>query len=221
MITVVLADDHPMVRSGLRGLMDDSEDIQVVAEASDGAEAIAAAAAHHPQVVVMDLGMPRVNGIEATRVITSEQPDIRVLVLTMFEDDVSVLSAVRAGACGYVLKGAEGDTVLRAVRGAAAGEAVFGPGVAQHVLSAFAVAHDSRTGQAFPVLTAREHQVLDVLARGLDNRAIAAELGLSTKTVANNVSAILLKLQLADRAQAIVRARDAGLGRQPQQGYRL
>lgn len=216
MISVLLADDHPMVRQGLRALLEETGDFEVVAEAGSGAEAVAQTAATAPQVVVMDLQMPDGNGIEATRQIMSSQPEVAVLVLTMFEDDASVFAAMRAGARGYLLKGADRTEVLRSITAVAHGEAIFGPGIAQRVLAAFAVARDGRAQQPFPQLTEREHEILDLLARGLDNAAIAGELYLSAKTVANHVSNILAKLHLADRAQAIVRGREAGLGRRPE-----
>ena len=209
-IRVLLADDHPLVRDGLKAALAGLPDVKVVAEAATGSAAIREALLHRPDVVVMDLQMPDTNGIEATRELARALPSAAVLVLTMFDDDDSVFAAMRAGARGYVLKGAEQQEIARAISAVAAGEAIFGPGVATRVLAYFAA--PPRAVSPFPELTAREREVLDLLAAGHNNQQIAQRLGLSAKTVANHLSAIFAKLQVADRTQAILRARDAGLG---------
>ncbi|ACZ83577.1 response regulator transcription factor [Streptosporangium roseum] len=210
MITVLIVDDHPVFRQGLRGLLSAME-IEVVGEASGGQEAVALAAELQPDVVVMDLQMPGGNGVEATRTIVRTSPRIGVLVLTMFRDDDSVFTAMRAGARGYLLKEAGAEEIGRAVHAVAAGEAIYGPEIARRVLTYFAGMPDpSRT--AFPELTEREREVLELVAQGRGNNEIAGILFLSGKTVRNHVSNIFMKLQVADRAQAIVRAREAGLG---------
>jgi DNA-binding NarL/FixJ family response regulator len=212
--TVLLADDHPLVRGGLRAVLSATDDITVVGEASDGREAVALAGEIGPDVVVMDLQMPGLHGIEATRQIVARRPSTAVLVLTMFEDDDTVFAAVRAGAAGYLLKGADGADIVTAVRSVAAGQAVFGAALAQRLRSWFAAPPPERD-VSFADLTSRERDILDHLAAGLTNAEIGDRLHLSTKTVANNVSAILNKLHVTQRSQAIVRAREAGLGREP------
>lgn len=214
MTTVLLADDHPLVREGLRAVFSAAQDISVVGEASDGQEAVALVVDTGPDVVVMDLQMPGLHGIEATRQILARRPSTAVLVLTMFEDDDTVFAAVRAGAAGYLLKGADGADIVTAVRSVAAGQAVFGAALARRLQVWFAAPPPERD-VGFAELTGRERQILDHLAAGLTNAEIGDRLHLSAKTVANNVSAILNKLHVTQRSQAIVRARDAGLGRQP------
>ena len=211
MIRVLVADDHPVMRSGLSALLSSLPDIEVVAVAADGAAALKEAVLHQPDVVLLDLQMPGVDGFEALRRLSASVPSTAVCVLTMLEDDDSLFAAMRAGARGYLLKGAEQEEIERAVRSVAAGEAVFGPGVAERVLGQ--LTSPSRPDRAFPELTAREHEVLDLLAAGQLPSTIAQQLGLSPKTISNVVSAVLTKLQVADRAQAVLRARDAGLGR--------
>jgi DNA-binding NarL/FixJ family response regulator len=209
-IRVLIADDHPLVRQGLKAALAPVPDVEVVAEAATGQAAVREAVLHQPEVVVMDLQMPNLNGIDATRELARAVPSTAVLVLTMFDDDDWVFAAMRAGARGYVLKGAEQQEIARAIMAVAAGEAIFGPAVATRVLAYFAT--PPVTPAAFPELTAREHEVLDLIAAGHTNHQIAEHLGLSAKTVANHISAIFAKLQVADRTQAILRARDAGLG---------
>jgi DNA-binding NarL/FixJ family response regulator len=210
-LRVLIADDHPVFLGGLRALLATDPDLEVVAEASDGAEAVALAARDLPDVVLMDLHMPVRDGVEATREIVRSSPHVAVLVLTMFDDDDSVFAAMRAGARGYLLKGANQADILRAVHAVGTGGAVFGPDVAQRVLDFFAHAQ-TRQQAAFPQLTDREREVLDLLARGLPNGRIAGRLSISEKTVRNHVSNIFTKLAVADRAQAVIRAREGGLG---------
>ncbi len=210
LIRVLIADDHPVFRFGLRALLQGEPDVEVVGEATTGLEAVKMALERQPDVVLMDLNMPEINGIEATRRIRDENPKIAVLVLTMFDDD-TVFSAMRAGARGYLLKGAEGEETLRAVRAVANGEAIFSPTIADRIMHYFAHAPSQPSLAAFPELTEREREVLTLIAQGLTNQAIAARLVLSEKTVRNHVSNIFSKLQVADRAEAIIRARDAGL----------
>jgi len=210
MIRVVLADDHPVVRAGLEALLTSLPGIEVVGVASNGREAVREVITVRPDVAVLDLQMPELDGFAATRELTRSAPEVAVLVLTMFEDDDSVFAAMRAGARGYVVKGAEQEEIARAIRAVAAGEAIFGPGVARRVLSFFSAPPPA--AEPFPELTTRERQILDLLAAGLSNTAIADRLDLASKTVANNVSTIFTKLGIADRATAIIQARNAGLG---------
>jgi DNA-binding NarL/FixJ family response regulator len=212
-IRVVVVDDHPMMRDGLRALIASVTDVEVVGEAADGDAARKETQLTHPDVVVMDLHMPGTNGVDATRAILHAVPTTRVLVLTMFEDDDSVFAAMRAGASGYLIKGAQQDEIIRAIRSVAAGQAIFGPTVARRIITFFASGtRTAPTAEPFPELTAREREVLDLIANGRSNTAIAQQLVISTKTVSNHISAIFTKLQVADRAEAIIRARQAGLG---------
>ena len=209
-IRVMIADDHPVFRDGLASLLDPLPQIEVVARASDGAEAVALAAEHRPHVIVMDVQMPELNGIEATRRIVARDPDVGILVITMGEDDGTVLSALRAGARGYLRKGAEQDEIVRAITTVHGGGVVFGASLAARIAEVLAPA--SRPERPFPELTERETEVLDLIAAGRNNGQIASELYLSPKTIRNNVTSILAKLQATDRAEVIIRARDAGLG---------
>ncbi len=209
---VLIADDHPLFRSGMRALLAADPDTEPVGEASSGEEAIELATELQPDVVLMDLQMPGINGIEATRRILHASPGIRVLAVTMFEDDHSVFTAIRAGARGYILKGASPDEVLRAIWVVGGGEAIFSPSVATRLIEYFGSLRPETLPQAFPELTDREREILELIAHGRGNAEIARQLSLSAKTVANHVSNILTKLQVADRAQAMLRAREAGLG---------
>ncbi|MFD8236174.1 response regulator [Streptomyces sp. NPDC059696] len=211
-VAVLVVDDHPVFRAGMATVLADLADVAVVGEACDGAEAIAAAGRLRPAVVLMDLRMPRVSGLEATARITTAHPDIAVLILTMDEDDDSVFAALRVGARGYLLKEADGTDVHRAVLGVARGEAVFGPRIAQRVLSHFAASPAARSVVPFPHLTDRERETLDLISRGLDNASIARRLQLSEKTIRNRVSDVLAKLHARSRTEAAALARDAGLG---------
>jgi DNA-binding NarL/FixJ family response regulator len=210
-IRLLIADDHPVYRDGLASLLDPLPEIEVVARASDGAEAVALAAEHRPDVVVMDVQMPVMNGIEATREVVAAQPGIGVLVLTMGEDDGTVLAALRAGARGYLRKGAEQDEIVRAVSTVHGGGVVFGASLAARI--AEVLTPPPPPPRALPQLTERETEVLDLIAAGRSNPQIAQELFLSPKTIRNNITSILAKLQATDRADVIIRARDAGLGR--------
>jgi len=210
-IQVLIADDHPLFRHGIREFLNLSTDIQVVGEAASGEEAIAQAEALHPDVILMDVNMPGLNGIEATRRILHDSPHIRILVVTMFEDDATVFAAMRAGARGYVLKDAEKENILRAIQAVGKGEAIFSPTIATRLIDFFTTQASALPREIFPSLTEREREILLLIARGRSNTEISRELSLSPKTVYNYVSNILSKLQVADRAQAIIRAREAGL----------
>jgi DNA-binding NarL/FixJ family response regulator len=214
-IRVMIVDDHPTFVRGLQFVVSTTEGLAIVAVAENGSVAIERAAELQPDVILMDLHMPVVNGIEATAEIKATSPNIAILVLTMLEDDDSVFAAMRAGASGYLLKGAEKDEIVRAIQAVYAGEAIFGPGIAQRVMGYFRAQGD-QTGldpaSAFPQLTERERELLGLIAAGHDNSQIADELVLSRKTVRNHISNIFSKLQVAHRAQAIVMAREAGMG---------
>jgi DNA-binding NarL/FixJ family response regulator len=215
-IRILVADDHPVVRGGLVAMLRTIAGLEVIGEAADGDEAVRAALDHRPDVVLMDVRMPGVDGIEATRCIREQAPECRVLVLTMYDDDATVFTAMQAGAQGYLLKESEQTDIVRAVHGVVAGEAIFGPGVASRILGYFArppqpiSSHDP-----FPELTERERCVLDLLAQGRRTADIASELYLSPKTVSNHLTVIFAKLQVAGRGEAIVRARERGLGTTP------
>ena len=213
-IRIVIADDHAIVREGLRGLIAAIDGYELVGTAATGHEAVRAAVTLHPDVLVMDINMPGGTGIAATREITRVAPKVAVLMLTMFDDDDSVFAAVRAGALGYVLKGNDPEDIVRAITSVAAGEAVFGPGIARRALT-FLGAPGAQP--VLPALTPREREVLTLIAAGLGNATIADQLGVSPNTIANHVSSIFRKLQVDTRAEAIVTARDAGLGARAQQ----
>ncbi|GAC1430547.1 MAG: response regulator transcription factor [Ktedonobacteraceae bacterium] len=212
-IRVLIADDHPVFRYGLRALLQtEASTIEIVGEAATGEEAVAFAAQVNPEVILMDVNMPGLNGIEATRRILSATPHVGILMLTMFDDDESVFAAIRLGARGYLLKGAEGEETLRAIKAVSQGEAIFSPTIAQRLMGYFATTRKSPLPtHPFPELTEREREILTLIAQGYTNPAIAERLVLSPKTVRNHVSTIFSKLQVAGRAEAIIRARDAGL----------
>lgn len=215
-ITVLIADDHPIYRDGLASLLEPLPDIEVVGRAADGIEAVERARESRPDVVIMDLQMPRLNGIEATRQVLAELPETGVLVITMGEDESTVFSAITAGARGYLLKGADADELVQAIRTVHGGGVVFGASLAQRIARVFAAGPATAAPPVvFPELTEREREILDLVATGLPNGEIATQLYLSPKTVRNNVSAILMKLRARDRSAAIVAAREAGLGRRP------
>jgi DNA-binding NarL/FixJ family response regulator len=217
-LRVVLADDHPVVRGGLRALLDTIDGFEVVGEAADGAAAVREVQLTRPDVVLMDVRMPGVGGVEAARRIRDATPETAVLMLTMYDDDATVFTAMQAGARGYLLKGAEQEEIVAAIRAVASGQAIFGPGVAAQVLGYFATPPTSRaTAEAapFPELTDRERDILDLLAAGRRTAAIADDLHLSPKTVSNHLTSVFAKLEVADRAAAIIRAREHGLGRAP------
>ena len=211
-VRVVLADDHPMVRYGITAVLVDADEVEVVGEAADGAELLAAVAEHRPDVVVTDLDMPGTSGTEAIGALRRSHPELPVLVLTMHDEDESLFAALRAGARGYLLKGADRAELVRAILSVAAGEAVYGPAVASRIVSFFTGAQDAYAAQVFPELTDRERDVLGLIAQGRRNSEIAAALRLSDKTVRNHVSNVLLKLQVPDRTAAALKARESGLG---------
>jgi DNA-binding NarL/FixJ family response regulator len=212
-LRILIAEDSAPFRQGLRGLLQSVDSLEVIGEAMSGQEAIQLASQLQPDIVLMDLQMPGVNGIEATRQIVYTSPHISILMLTMFEDDESVFAALRAGARGYLLKGALKAEIVRAIQGVASGEAIFGPSIARRLMQYFSAPRPTAPPQAFPELTEREHEILDLIAQHHTNVEIANRLSLSPKTVRNHVSNIFTKLQVIDRAQAIIRAREAGLGK--------
>jgi DNA-binding NarL/FixJ family response regulator len=209
-IRVAVADDHPAFRAGLRSLIQDSPQLTFVGEAADGGQAIALGASADPDVFLMDVRMPGSSGMEATRSLTATHPGIAVLMMTMLEDETSVFAAMRAGARGYILKGADPDEIVRAVIAVASGEVIFGAAVAETMRGFFAAGHHDPI-HPFPSLTSRERDILDLIAGGRTNTDIAEQLQLSEKTIRNNVSNIFVKLRVADRGSAIATARDAGL----------
>lgn len=212
-IRVLIADDHPLFREGLRTLLQSGSDTEVVGEAATGEETITQAGIMQPDVILMDINMPGINGIEATRRILHTSPHISILIVTMYEDDDSVFAAMRAGAHGYLLKGADQEETLRAIKAVSRGEAIFSPAIAKRLIRYFTPTRvTAPPPQAFPELTEREREILTLLSQGHNNAEIAQQLVLSPKTVRNHLSNIFNKLQVADRAQAIIRARDAGWG---------
>jgi DNA-binding NarL/FixJ family response regulator len=210
-LRVLIADDHPLFRHGVAAVLSAAPDLEVIGEAKTGEEAIALADELQPDVILMDIQMPGVNGIEATRRIVHSSPHIRILMVTMFEDDPSVFSAMRAGAHGYILKDTEKEDILRAIRAVGRGEAIFSPAIATRLIEFFAAPQPAIPREIFPTLTDREREILHFIAQGHSNADIAQQLVLSPKTVSNYVSNVFSKLQVADRAHAIIRARDAGL----------
>ncbi len=211
-IRILIADDHPLFRDGMHGLLDTVPDTEVVGEATSGEEVVSLAATLQPDVILMDIKMPGINGIAATREILATSPHIGILMVTMLEDDESVFAAMRAGARGYVLKGANQADILVAIRAVARGEIIFGPGIARRLLRFFSTIRPQAPQRVFPDLSERETELLALMAQGKSNQEIADQLDLSLKTVRNHVSNIFSKLQVADRSQAILRAREAGLG---------
>jgi DNA-binding NarL/FixJ family response regulator len=212
-IRVLIADDQTITRSGIRSLLTSQEDVEIVGEAQNGEEAIEFASSMQPDVILMDLRMPGVNGIDATRRIHRTFPHIGILVLTVFEDDTSVFPAIRAGAHGYLLKNTEQDELLRAIHTVANGGAIFSPGIAQKVLGYLHTPPPDVPRQLFDELTSREREILEFIAQGKSNSEIATLLNLSPKTVSNNISNVLLKLHTADRAKLMLMALEAGMGK--------
>lgn len=210
-IRILLVDDHKAFRDGLRAMLKSAADLEVVGEAEDGAEAVELVLTLQPDLILMDIQMPGMNGVDATRRIVYTSPHIGVIMLTMFEDDDSVFSAMRAGARGYLLKGALKAEVLNAIRGVASGGAIFGSGLARRMMTFFAERKTASPADSLPELTEREVEILQLLTHHLTNQEIADRLAISLKTARNHVSNILSKLQVADRAAAIARARAAGL----------
>jgi DNA-binding NarL/FixJ family response regulator len=211
-IRVLIADDHTLFREGLRALLTSVTDIDVVGEAASGQETLTQVADVLPDVVLMDIQMPDLNGIEATRRILHTHPHMGIIMLTMFRDDDSVFAAMRAGARGYILKGVDQSVMLRAVRAVANGESLFSPEIADRLMRFFSGLKPAEPPEVFPELTAREREILTLIAQGDTNADIAAKLVISVKTVRNHVSNIFNKLQVADRTQASIRAREAGFG---------
>jgi DNA-binding NarL/FixJ family response regulator len=215
-VRVVVADDHPMVRYGIAAVLADDAEVQLAGEATDGATLLDLVDREHPDVVLTDLAMPGLGGLDAIHRLRRLHPAVRILVLTMHTDDESVYAALRAGAHGYLVKGADRAELIRAILAVASGDAVYGSAVANRITAFFTGGHDAYPAKAFPDLTERERQVLDLIAGGARNSQIAAQLGLSDKTIRNHVSAILVKLHVPDRTAAALRAREAGLGRAAQ-----
>jgi DNA-binding NarL/FixJ family response regulator len=211
-LRVLIADDHPLFRKGMRTLLESMPDIIVAGEATTGAEVVEQAGVLKPDLILMDLQMPEGGGLEATRRLTEADPQIHILVVTLFEDDDSVFAALRAGARGYILKDADEEEMMRAIRAIGKGEAIFSPAIAARLMDYFAGTEKSASPEVFPELTDREREILQLIARGESNAAIAEKLSISLKTVRNHVSNIYNKLQVADRAQAAIRAREAGMG---------
>jgi DNA-binding NarL/FixJ family response regulator len=211
-LSVLIVDDHPLFRKGMRALLESMPDIEVKGEASSGQEAVEMALRLDPNVVLMDLQMPGGNGLSATRELTRTCPATHILVVTLFEDDDSIFTAIKAGARGYILKDADEEEMMRAIRSVGEGEAIFSPAIAIRLMDYFAEARTQVPKDVFPELTEREREILRLIARGDRNAEIAEQLVISLKTVRNHVSNIYSKLQVADRAQAVIRARDAGLG---------
>lgn len=211
-LTVIIVDDHQFFRDGVRALLDAQLDMECVGEAATGEEAVRLSAELQPDVVLMDVQMPGMSGVEATRQMVSSSPQMSILVVTMFEDDHLVFAAMRAGARGYLLKGAKHEDMVRAIRAVGSGEAIFSPAIAAKLVDYFAALQPGRPSQVFPELSSREREILALLAQGHKNAEIAAHLVISPKSVRNYVSNIISKLQVADRAQAILRAKEMGWG---------
>lgn len=210
-LRILIVDDHPLFRKGMRGLLESLPEMEVIGEAATGEQAIAMAADLAPDVIVMDLQMPGRSGISATKAILNDSPHIRILMVTLYEDDESVFTAIRAGARGYLLKDAGADEMTRAIQAVGRGEAIFSPSIANRLIDYFAKPYPALPQDVFPSLTDREREILHLIAQGKSNAEMAQQLSLSVKTVQNYVSNVYSKLQVADRAQAIIRAREAGL----------
>jgi len=211
-LRILIADDHPLVRSGMRALLQTTDDLEIVGEADSGEQVVRIAATLQPDVIIMDLRMPGIGGIEATRRILQANPSIRILVVTLLEEDDTLFAALRAGARGYILKEASEVEVLRAIRAVGEGEAIFSTSMAQRLVGFFSAPQQAASSLPFADLTEREREILALIAQGRSNSEIAQQLVISPKTVRNYISSIFGKLQVADRAQAIIRARESGLG---------
>jgi len=211
-IRVLIVDDQPLLRFGLKMLILTADDLAVMGEAESGEAAIAQVQAEQPDLIVMDIKMPGIGGIEATRQITADWPDIAVLMLTIFADDETVFVALRAGASGYILKESDPAEILRAIHAVGHGEAIFGPSIAKKVLEYFKSPRQPAAEKVFPELSERELEILTLIARGMNNVAIAQQLVITPKTVRNHITSIFSKLHVADRANAILRAKEQGLG---------
>jgi DNA-binding NarL/FixJ family response regulator len=211
-IRVLLADDHPVVRRGLAALLGTLDDFEVVGEAADGEAAVRETQLTKPDVVLMDVRMPGIDGVEATRRIRKAVPETAVLMLTMYDEDATVFTAMQAGARGYLLKGAEQDEIADALRAVVRGQAIFGAAIASRLLDHFANPPAAVADDLFPELTGREREILELLAQGRRTAEIATALHLSPKTVSNNLTTIFAKLEVADRTAAVIRARERGLG---------
>jgi DNA-binding NarL/FixJ family response regulator len=212
-IKLMIADDHKLFREGIKALLAVTDDIEIIGEAEDGNATLKKSRELEPDVILMDINMPGLNGIRATEQILEKQPQMRIIMLTMLEDDASIFHAMRAGARGYLLKGADPDEVLSVIRAVAEGQALFGPAIAARLMNYFKElsAKPAASDAPFPELTERELEILRLISQGLNNQEITQKLVLSPKTVRNHITNIFSKLQVADRAQAIVRAREAGL----------
>jgi DNA-binding NarL/FixJ family response regulator len=210
-LTVLIADDHPLFRKGMRTLLESMPDIELIGEAKSGQEALNMAVENQPDLLLMDLQMPGGSGLSATRELSKISPNVHILIVTLFEDDESIFTALRAGARGYILKDADEEEMMRAIRAAGEGEAIFSPVIATRLMDFFSNPQNIVPQELFPELTEREREILILIARGESNAAIADQLSISVKTVRNHVSNIYNKLQVADRAQAAIRAREAGL----------
>ena len=215
-IRVVLADDHPMYRYGLTAILEQADAIDVAASVEDGAALVSAVGEFSPDVVLTDLSMPRFDGVAAITQLLRTHPELPILVLTMHEDDEHVFAALRAGARGYLVKGSDGEEIVRAVRSVASGDAVYGGAVARRIVAFYSGGQlESPVARAFPDLTPREREVLELLAAGCRNHEIARRLGMSEKTVRNHVSQVLTKLQVPDRTAAALKAKESGIGGAP------
>ena len=210
-IRILIADDHPVFRFGLRTLLEEQPNMELVGEAENGLEAVQMAQSLQPDVVLLDINMPGLNGIEATKQITAVSPHPAILIITMFDDE-TVFTAMQAGARGYLLKGTQGSETVHAIRAVANGAVIFSPGVAEQVMAFFARGGKTAVADPFPELTPREREILALINQGLNNNDIADRLVLSPKTIRNQTSEIFSKLQVASRSEAIVKAREAGLG---------
>jgi DNA-binding NarL/FixJ family response regulator len=213
---ILIVEDHPMFRDGLQKMLETVEEFNVVGEAATGEEAVKLAEQLKPNIILMDINLPKMSGIEATKRIVPTMPDIGILVLTMYDDDSSVFAAMRAGARGYLLKESNRNEIVRAIQAVSEGEAIFSPAIARRMMFYFEAKMKVTQVDVFPQLTEREREVLDHIAKGKNNAEIANKLGLNQKTVRNHVSNILSKLQASDRAHAIIMAREAGLGKDSQ-----